>query len=87
MGMLDRTLTNLSLQRGVVGAFQSRIAVALNTLQSSRDGYSAAESLIRDVDVDEATSNLVRNQILQSAATSILAQANQLPAMALQLLS
>ena len=86
MGMLDRTLGNLSKQRGVIGSFQSRIGVALNTLQSSREAYSAAESRIRDVDVAETTSRLVRTQILQTAATSILAQANQLPQLALQLL-
>lgn len=87
MGMIDRTLANLSQQRGVVGAFQSRINVAINTLQSSKDSFKAAESRIRDVDIAEASSELVRTQILQQAATAVLAQANQLPRLALQLLA
>jgi len=87
MGMLDRTLSNLSSQRGVVGAFQSRLGIALNNLASARDNFTAAESRIKDVDVASASADLIRLQILQKAASAVLAQANQSPQLALQLLN
>ena len=86
MGPLDRKLAQLSAQRGVIGAFQSRLASAHNTLQSAGDAYAAAESRIRDVDVASETTNLVRLQISQQAATAVLAQANQQPRLAIALL-
>ena len=51
-----------------------------------RENLSAAESRIRDVDVARETADLTRNSILQQAATSVLAQANQQPQALLQLL-
>jgi flagellin-like hook-associated protein FlgL len=87
IGALDRTLTNLSKQRGVIGAFQSRLDVALSVLQSSRDNFIAAGSRIRDADIAAESADLVRAQILQRAAAGVLAQSNQQPALALQLLT
>jgi flagellin len=51
-----------------------------------RVNLAAANSRIRDVDVAEETSQLARNQVLSQAGTSVLAQANQIPQMAMQLL-
>ncbi len=87
MNMLDRTLQNLSKQRGTIGASQSRINIALNNLQSARENFSAAESRIRDADIAQESARLVRTQILQQAASSVLAQTNQSPALALKLLN
>jgi flagellin-like hook-associated protein FlgL len=84
--VLDNALTNLSKQRGVIGAYQSRIASALNTLSSTTENYRVASSRIRDTDVAEDSSKLIRSQILQQAATAVLAQSNQSPRIALQLL-
>jgi flagellin len=87
MGMLDRTLENLAKQRGTIGASQSRVNIAISNLQSARENFAAAESRIRDADIASEAADLTRTQILQQAAASVLAQANQQPQLALQLLS
>ena len=86
MNMLDDALTRISSEIGAIGAFQSRLAVAASTLETSRTNYEDAASRIRDVDVATESSNLLRSSILQQAGAAILSQANQLPALALQLL-
>ena len=86
MGMLDRALENLAKQRGTIGASQSRVNIAISNLQTARENFNAAESRIRDADIAAEAGNLVRTQILQQAASSVLAQANQGPALALKLL-
>ena len=58
----------------------------LDNLQVARENFLAAESRIRDVDVAEEAANLASANILQQAGTAILAQANQQPQLALQLL-
>jgi flagellin len=60
---------------------------AINAATSAAVAISAAESRIRDVDVAEETSNMSRNQVLLQAGVSVLAQANQLPQVALKLLN
>jgi flagellin len=86
MGILQRTQDNLAKQRGVIGANQSRVGIAINNLVSTNENFAAAESRIRDADIAAEAANLIRTQILQQAATSILAQANQAPALASTLL-
>ena len=58
---------NLNKQRGVIGASQSRITVAQNNLQARIENIKSAESRIRDVDVANESSNLIRSQILRLA--------------------
>lgn len=87
LSMLDKAMSNLSTQRGVIGAFQSRLGIAINNLLTARDNFTAARSRITDVDVASSTADLVRTQILQKSAVAILAQANQSPKLALQLLT
>lgn len=87
MGMLDRTLGNLAEQRGTIGAFQSRLSSALSNIEASRENFTAAAARIKDADVAQESAALTRVQILQEAASSVLAQANQAPALALTLLS
>ncbi|MCI0349822.1 MAG: FG-GAP-like repeat-containing protein [Acidobacteriales bacterium] len=82
----DQALNRLSMQRGIIGAFQSRITVAESVLQASADNYAAAAGRIKDVDVAHESAKLIRTQILQQAASAVLAQANQQPALALQLI-
>jgi flagellin-like hook-associated protein FlgL len=82
-----QTLADLSSTRGELGAFQSRVSVAISNLEVGTENFKAAESRIRDADVAEESSRLVRLNILQQTASSVLAQANQQPALALQLLS
>jgi flagellin len=60
--------------------------VTLNTLSSSRENFAAAAGRIMDADVAEESAALTRTQILQQAGAAVLSQANQQPALALQLL-
>ncbi len=77
---------SLTTNRGTLGAAESRLTVAINNLQVSRENFAAAESQIRDVDVALEAANLTRLSILQQAGAAVLAQANQQPALALSLL-
>ena len=86
MGILDRTLKNLSLQRGRIGAFDSRLSSALSNLGTVRENYLAAASQIQDTDVAQDSAEFARLQILQQGAVAVLGQANQQPALVLKLL-
>jgi flagellin len=81
----DKALGRLSSQRGTIGAFQSRITVGANVLRASSENYAAAESRIRDADIANESSQLVRLNILQQAASAVLGQANLQPQLALSL--
>ncbi len=87
LGPLERKLQSLSEQRGTIGAFQSRLQSALNTLSATSENYAAAESRIKDADIAFESSQLTRLNILQQAAAAVLGQANLQPSLALQLLS
>lgn len=77
---------SLTTNRGTLGAAESRLTVAVNSLQVARENFASAESQIRDVDVAQEAANLTRLNILQQAGAAVLAQANQQPALALSLL-
>lgn len=72
--------------RGVLGGVESRLSTAITNLTVAKENYNGADSRIRDIDVAEEAASLTRFNILQQAGTSVLAQANQLPSLALQLL-
>jgi len=80
-------IASLTTSRGTLGAVESRLQASINNLQVARENFAAAESRIRDVDVAQEAAELTRLGILQQAGASVLAQANQQPALALQLLS
>ena len=84
--VFGRKREQLAAQRGQIGANQAKIEVAANVLTVASENFKAAESRIRDADIAGEAANLTRLNILQQAASSILAQANQQPALALQLL-
>jgi flagellin len=86
LGRIDEALTTVSTNRAKYGATMNRLDVAVSSIQTMRLNLSAANSRIRDVDVAEETAALSRNQILSQAGASVLAQANQLPQLALSLL-
>ena len=86
LSFLSDQLSRISLERGAQGAFQSRLNVVNANLQSLRENYDGAYSRIMDVDVAQESSELIRKNIVQQAAASVLGQANQLPQLALQLL-
>jgi flagellin len=83
---LDTAINAVNSARGTIGADQNRLQSALASVQNQRENLAAAESRIRDVDVAFETADLTRNSILQQAATSVLAQANMQPQLALSLL-
>lgn len=83
---IQTALTSVNQKRGTLGALESRLEVTITNLQVARENFKAAESRIRDVDVATEAAELTRLNILQQAGASILAQANQTPQLALQLL-
>ena len=76
----------LSEIQGKFGAALSRLDLIDNILSASYFNYAAAESRIRDADIASESSKLVRENILQPAASSVLGQANLQPELALTLL-
>ena len=86
LARIDTALNSVTSFRGDLGAIQNRLSSTSRSIQSTAENLSAAESRIRDVDVARETADLTRNSILQQAATSILAQANVQPQLALGLL-
>ncbi len=84
---LNNYETELNGFSGKIGSTTSRLSVASSVLQASRENYKAAESRIKDADIAAESANLVRTQILQQAAASVLSQANLQPQLALKLLS
>ena len=83
---INGAISSLAAQRGVLGATESRLQVAINSLTVARENFASAESRIRDVDVATEAAELTRLGILQQAGASVLAQANQQPSLALSLL-
>jgi flagellin len=83
---IDSAVNAVSQLRGRFGSLQNRLQSTIANLGVAAESLSAAESRIRDVDVAFETAELTRNNILQQASISILAQANQQPQTALQLL-
>ena len=83
---VNAAISSLAATRGVLGATESRLQVAINNLSVARENFLSAESRIRDVDVASEAAELTRLGILQQAGASVLAQANQQPSLALSLL-
>jgi flagellin len=86
LSTIDAALLLISTARSTIGAAGNRFAETITTIQSFREALAAANSRIMDVDVAEETSNLTKAQILAQAGVSVLAQANQMPQLALKLL-
>jgi flagellin len=83
---VNAAIGSLASTRGILGAVESRLSVAITSLAVARENFASAESRIRDVDVASEAADLTRLSILQQASSSILAQANQQPQLALSLL-
>ncbi len=82
----DKGIGKLNELRAGLGATQNRMEYTMKSLDISSENLSAAESRIRDTDMAKEMMNLSKANVLQSAATSMLAQANQAPQNVLQLL-
>jgi flagellin len=83
---VNGAITSLSRSRGALGVAESRLGFTINNLRTARENFLATESRIRDVDVAAEAAELSRVGILQQAGAAMLAQANQQPQLALQLL-
>ncbi len=83
---IDMAIQSVSTLRSSLGAYQNRLEFTINTLSIQEENASSSESAIRDADIAQETIRFTRNQILVSAGTSVLAQANVVPQTALQLL-
>ncbi len=86
LGLLTSAIANVAQTRGTLGAFESRLITAIAGLRVAKENFEAAEGRIRNADVAAESANLARANILQQAGVAVLAQANQQPALALQLL-
>lgn len=86
LSTIDNALKSVTTLRSSLGAYQNRLEFTINTLAIQEENSSASESAIRDADIAKETIAFTRNQILVSAGTSVLAQANIVPQTALQLL-
>ncbi len=86
LGLLDAAVQSIANARSSFGADQNRLESAYTTAQKASESLAAAESRIRDADVAFETALLARNSIVQQSASSILAQANSQPQLALSLI-
>jgi flagellin len=87
LGKIDRALTMVVSARATVGAQVSRLEHTIENLATATEYLIASESRIRDLDVAEESTIYAKNQILVQSGIAMLAQANQLPQMALTLIS
>ena len=83
---IDDAIKQVSQQRANLGAVQNRLEHTIANLGVTIENLQASESRIRDADMAKEMSEFVRSQILQQAATAMLAQANLVPQTVLQLL-
>jgi len=83
---VDDALAKVSAQRSSLGAAQNRLEHTIKNLDTSAENLQASESRIRDVDMAKEMMSFTKSNILQQAAQSMLAQANQAPQGVLQLL-
>ncbi len=83
---LDMALEQISAARAIAGAQMNRLEYTITNLNTTRENMVSAESRIRDLDIAQASSDLAAQQVLLQSATAMLAQANQIPSYAAQLL-
>lgn len=86
LSLIDTALQKVESELGAIGATQSRLSIAVNSVMERRDNFLAAESRIQDADVASESAELLRSSILKQACQAVMAQANQIPALALPLL-
>jgi flagellin len=86
VGRVDDYISYLDTQRATLGALQNQMEYAVNNITELSANLTAARSRIIDADYAAETSDLTKGQILQQAATAMLAQANQMPNVILSLL-
>ena len=83
---LDEYIKNINEKQTQLGSAYNRLESVIESIGVSIDNLTSTQSTIRDADIAEESSAYIRNQILQQASATLLATANQTPAIALQLL-
>ena len=86
MEKLELAINKISEDRSKLGAYQNRLQSASDNLSVMNENYSQAKSQIMDTDMAEESANMVKYQVLQQTSAAMLAQANQIPSIAMQLL-
>jgi len=86
IGTLDDALDLINAQRADIGAGINRLTYASDNLTNIASNIAASRSTIMDTDYASASTQLSKTQIIQQAATAMLAQANQQPQSVLSLL-
>lgn len=83
---IDAMIDNVARMRGELGAFSNALESKISFMSLHRESVTASRGRIRDLDVAAESANLVKSQILNEAATAMLAQANAIPQSALNLI-
>ena len=86
LSSLDEAHNVVAGMRANLGALQNRFQSTIENLGVQHENLSAANSRIRDTDIAQASSEVARNNVLLNASSSVLAQANQVPSLALKLI-
>lgn len=87
LAALDTAQSNVNGSRATLGALQNRLTSTIDVIGTMNENMSAANSRIRDTDIAATSSEMARNNVLLQGTTATLAQANQLPQMALKLIA
>ena len=77
LSILDAAINTVTNSRANLGAYQNRFEAAISNLENTSTNLQASRSRILDTDYAKETTNLAKSQIVQQAATAMLAQANQ----------
>jgi flagellin len=86
IGKIDNGINKLTTRKSEIGSAMNRLDSALNTLTTQYENLSSAKSIIMDADIASEASTYTQQNILQQVSTSLLAQANQSPSIALSLI-
>jgi len=83
---IDAAMDSITNRVTKIGAYSNRVDSAIDLITVQTENLTSSKSTLKDADVAEESSNYITAQILQQAATTLLATANQQPSIALQLL-
>jgi flagellin len=86
LAALDTAQTAVSGSRATLGAMQNRLNSTIDVIGTMNENMNAANSRIRDTDIAQSSSEMARNNVLLQGTSATLAQANQMPQMALKLI-
>ncbi|MCH1920594.1 hypothetical protein L9G15_14285 [Shewanella sp. A3A] len=86
IAIIDAAIANIDDQRADLGALQNRMNFTINNLNNISTNVTDARSRIQDVDFAKETATMTKQQILSQTSSAMLAQANQIPQVALSLL-